>query len=123
WTGAALVTAQLLVTMAAFTGVLASLIFTIRPGMRKYKKIDLRIFDLVKTHINERNNQAMLRITFLGTHKFLIPANLSLIFYFLFIRKRTWLSIRVASISLSSLILMSVLKHLFHRKRPALPLL
>jgi undecaprenyl-diphosphatase len=123
WTGAGLVAAELLVTMVAFTGALASLIFAIRPMMRKYKRVDLKIFDRIQAHTNERNNRIMKGITFLGTHKFLIPANLSLIIYFLFIRKRTWFSIRVASVALSSLILMMVLKKLFHRKRPLLPLL
>ena len=65
----------------------------------------------------------MLFFTFLGKHQFLIPANLTLIMYFLLIRKRTWFSIRIASIALSSLGLMFVLKHLFHRNRPQLPLL
>ena len=32
----------------------------------------------------------MLFITFLGKHQFLIPANLFLIFYFLFVTKQTW---------------------------------
>lgn len=123
WTGAGLVTVELLVTMVAFTGALASLIFTIRPVMRRYKRADLKIFDRIKAHTSERNNRIMKGFTFLGTHQFMIPANLSLIAYFLFIRKRTWFSIRVASVALSSLILMMVLKKLFHRKRPLLPLL
>jgi membrane-associated phospholipid phosphatase len=123
WTGAGLVTAELLVTMVAFTGALASLIFAIRPMMRKYKKVDLKIFDRIEAYTNERNSRIIKGITFLGSHQFMIPANLSLIVYFLFIRRRTWFSIRVAAIALSSLILMMVLKKLFRRKRPLLPLL
>jgi undecaprenyl-diphosphatase len=38
------------------------------------------------------------------------------------IRKRSWLSIRVASIAISSLGLMFLLKYLFKRKRPLYPL-
>ena len=60
--------------------------------------------------------------SFFGTHKFFIPANIFLIFYFLLIRKRSWFSIRVATIALSSLGLMFLLKYLFHRKRPLYPL-
>jgi membrane-associated phospholipid phosphatase len=123
WTGAGLVTTELLVTMVAFTGALASLIFAIRPMMRKYKKVDLKIFDRIEAWTNERNSRIIKGITFLGSHQFMIPANLSLIVYFLFIRKRTWFSIRVAAIALSSLLLMMVLKKLFRRKRPLLPLL
>ena len=123
WTGAALVSVELLGTMVAFTGALALLVFAIRPRMRKHKKIDLKIFDELKPHISEPNNRLMQGFTFLGTHKFLIPANLFLIIYFLFIRKHTWFSIRVASVALSSLLLMFTLKRLFNRKRPLLPLL
>jgi undecaprenyl-diphosphatase len=65
----------------------------------------------------------MLFFTFLGTHKFLIPANLVLIFYFLFARHQNWFSIRVITIALSSLVLMFLLKYLFQRKRPLSPLL
>ena len=65
----------------------------------------------------------MLAITFLGTHLFLIPANLLLIFFFLFVTKQNWFSIRVLTIALSSLALMFLLKFLFHRKRPLHPLL
>jgi undecaprenyl-diphosphatase len=123
WTGAALVSAELLGTMVVFTGAVASLVFTIRPWMRKHKKLDLEVFDELKPHISTSNNRLMLGVTYLGKHQFLIPANLFLITYFLFIRKRTWFSIRVASVALSSLLLMTTLKHLFHRKRPLLPLL
>jgi undecaprenyl-diphosphatase len=123
WKGAGLVTGELLVTMVAFTGALASLIFAIRPMMRKYKKVDLKIFDRIQAYTNERNNRIIKGITFLGSHQFMVPANLSLIIYFLFIRRRSWFSIRVAAVALSSLLLMLVLKKLFRRKRPLLPLL
>jgi len=123
WTGAALVSAELLGTMVAFTGALALLVFAVRPWMRKHKNLDLQIFDELKPHVNKLNDRLMLDVTFLGKHQFLIPANLLLIFYFLFVHKRTWFSIRVASVALSSLILMFTLKRLFHRKRPLIPLL
>ena len=60
--------------------------------------------------------------TFLGTHYFLIPANLLLALYFL-IKKERWYSIKVPVISLSSLLLMFALKQFFHRDRPLLPLI
>jgi len=123
WTGAALVSVELLGTMVAFTGALALLVFAIRPQMRKHKKIDLKIFDELKPHISKPNNRLMQGFTFLGTHTFLVPANLVLIIYFLFIRKHTWFSIWVASVALSSLLLMFTLKRIFNRKRPLLPLL
>ena len=122
WAGAALVSAEVITNMALFTGIFSGFIFFIRPAMRKHKKTDLKIFDLIKAHTNERNTKLMSFFTFFGTHKFFIPANIFLIFYFLLIRKRSWFSIRVATIALSSLGLMFLLKYLFHRKRPLYPL-
>ena len=72
---------------------------------------------------NAVNNNIMTFITFLGTHLFLIPANLILIFYFLLVKKQNWFSIRVITIAISSLVLMLLLKQLFQRKRPLSPLL
>ena len=46
-----------------------------------------------------------------------------MIAYFLFIRKHKWYSIKVPAIALSSLGLMFLLKNLFNRKRPEIPLL
>jgi len=122
WKGAGVVSAEMLASMFVFTSVLAGLIFLIRPGVRKYKKTDLKILDMIATHANERNTRIMTFFTFFATHEFLIPANLTLIINFLFIRKRSWFSIRIASIALSSLGLMLWLKHLFKRKRPFGPL-
>jgi membrane-associated phospholipid phosphatase len=73
--------------------------------------------------VSERNNDIMEVFTFLGTHQFLIPANLSLIAYFLFIKKHKWHSIKIPAIALSSLGLMFLLKGLFDRERPVVPLL
>jgi len=122
WKGTAIVFTEMLASMYVFTGLLAGLIYLIRPGVRKYKKTDLKILDMIATHRSERNTRIMSLFTILATHEFLIPANLSLISYFLFIRRRSWFSIRIASIALSSLGLMFWLKHLFKRKRPFGPL-
>jgi undecaprenyl-diphosphatase len=123
WTGAGMVTAETVATLVVFTAVISGLVFLIRPKVRKYKKLDLKVFDLIDPMVTEKNNQLMLFFTKLGKHQFLIPANLTLILFYLFVRKHSWFSIRVASIALSSLLLMFALKHLFHRKRPIQPLL
>jgi membrane-associated phospholipid phosphatase len=123
WKGAGMVSSEMLSTMAVFTCAIAGLVFWIRPSMRRHKKTDLAIFDLIQEHTNERNTQIMANVTKLAKHQFLVPANLSLIFYFLFVRKRTWFSVRITAIALSSLGLMFLLKHLFKRKRPDMPLL
>ena len=108
-------------TLFAFTAVVSGIVLLIRPSVRKYKAIDLGIFEKVKPHINERNSELMLFFTKLGKHQFLIPANLSLIFFYLFIRRHSWFSIRVAGVAISSLLLMIALKKIFRRKRPLNP--
>lgn len=84
---------------------------------------DKSVSAFFQNHVSPRNNDIMLFFTFLGTHKFLIPANLLLTGYFLFIKKHKWYSIKVPAIALSSLALMFALKHLFNRPRPGVPLL
>ncbi|HEX6192910.1 MAG TPA: phosphatase PAP2 family protein [Chitinophagaceae bacterium] len=123
WDATALVVAEILLSLILFATVIAILVFTIRPHVRKYKPADLRIFERLNVLVSPATNRLMLFITLLGKHQFLIPANLLLIFYFLFINAQTWFSIRVAAIALSSLALMFILKYLFRRKRPLSPLL
>ena len=112
-----------LLSLALFATIIIILVFLIRTPIRKYKPVDLAIFDRLHPWTNPVKNRVMLFFTFLGTHKFLIPANLLLIFYFLFATHQNWLSIRVLTIALSSLVLMFLLKYLFRRKRPLSPLL
>ena len=84
---------------------------------------DQRAFAWTDSIVSDRLNSIMVAITFLGTHKFLIPANLLLTGYFMLVRKHRWYSIKVASIALSSVALMALLKLLFARVRPLEPLL
>lgn len=109
--------------MLLFALAISILVFLLRKPLRKYKFIDLAIFDKLKPITGPQRNRIMLFITFLGKHQFLVPANLLLIFYFLLIRHQNWFSIRIATIALSSLLLMFLLKYLFQRKRPLSPLL
>ncbi len=122
WEGAGVVSSELIAHLAMYAGALAGLIFLLRPSMRKHKKLDMKVFELIKAHTNERNTRIMSFFTFFGTHTFFIPVNLSLIFYFLFVKRRSWFSIRIAAIAISSLGMMFLLKALFKRKRPLYPL-
>ena len=118
-----LIIAEVLLTLAVFSAIIALIIFSIRTPIRKHKPTDMLIFEKIKPVTNTSNNKLMLFITFLGTHRFLIPANLALIFYFIVVTKQNWFSIRVITIAISSLVLMLLLKQLFQRKRPLSPLL
>jgi len=118
-----LIIGEVMLTLAAFSAIIALLVFSIRKPIRKHKPLDMLIFDKIKPGVNTVNNKIMLFITFLGKHQFLIPANLILILYFLLVKRQTWFSIRVITIAISSLALMLLLKQLFQRKRPLSPLL
>ena len=123
WEITLFIVAEVLLSLSIFSAAVVILVFLVRKPMRKYRPIDLAIFDRIKPSVNPDRNSLMLFFTFLGKHQFLIPANLILIFYFLFLSRQTWYSIRVLTIALSSLLLMLLLKRLFQRKRPLSPLL
>jgi undecaprenyl-diphosphatase len=89
----------------------------------KDEDFDHKVFAYLEPHVTPLRNSVVLFFTFLGTHLFLIPANLLLIVYFLFIRRHRWYSIKIPTIALSSLALMFLLKNLFGRQRPDIPLL
>lgn len=66
--------------------------------------------------------RVMTVITFFGSTYFLLPAYLLLIGYFLMYRKTRRLSLDIASIGITSTIILFTLKDLFHRHRPYDPL-
>ena len=112
WEISILIIAETLLSLSLFAAVIGILVFLIRKPIRKYKPIDLAIFEKIKPSISPVKNRIMLFITFLGKHQFLIPANLLLIFYFA-VKHQNWFSIRIITIALSSLVLMFLLKYLF----------
>src|SRR5215213_4554410 len=124
WAGVALLSAEMIIVLCLFVAALFLFVFiTRRVFVLNKTQFDQKVFDFLGNHVSERKNDIMLFFTFLGTHEFLIPANLLLIAYFLFIKKHKWYSIKVPAIALSSLGLMFLLKHLFNRSRPDIPLL
>lgn len=101
----------------AFVGI-AQMIFK-----DKKEYFDQRAFNFLSARVSDINTDVMQVFTFLGTHTFLIPANLMLAAYFLFIKKHRWYSLNVPVVAISSLVLMFLLKLIFHRNRPLMPLL
>lgn len=83
---------------------------------------DQNVFNAVRPIINSGLTSFMLFITFLGKHDLLIPLNFILIAFFIY-RKEKWFATRIAALSLSSLLLMFVLKFYFQRERPDLPVI
>ncbi len=123
WEIVVLIITETLLSLILFSATIVILVFLLRKPMRRYKPIDLAIFDQLQPWVSPVKNKIILFITFLGSHKFLIPANLLLILYFIFIAHENWFSVRVITIALSSLVLMLLLKFLFQRQRPLSPLL
>lgn len=120
----ALLSVEMIVVISLLICALVIFIFVTRRIFFLHRTgFDQRVFNYLSQHVSERNNEVMLFFTFLGSHEFLIPANLVLIAYFIFIEKHKWYSIKVPAIALSSLALMFILKHLFNRPRPSIPLL
>jgi membrane-associated phospholipid phosphatase len=84
-------------------------------------RLDENMFAWTAQHVSAANTRFMKFISLLGNHRFLIPANFIIIFYFLF-RKRKDDAWRVFVVALSSVLFMSLLKRLFQRTRPLEPL-
>jgi len=124
WAAIALISIEMLVIIALFITALLAFAYLIRKVIvLQNTGFDESVFAFLDHFVSERNNKLMLFFTFLGTHNFLIPANLVLIAYFLFIKKHKWYSIKVPAIALTSLGLMFGLKYLFGRPRPDVPLI
>lgn len=124
WASVALLSVEMLLIVGLFIVSLLSFAYLIRRVIVLHRTgFDEEVFAFLDNYVSETNNKIMVAITFLGTHNFLIPANLGLIAYFLFIKKHKWYSIKVPAIALSSLGLMFGLKHFFGRPRPDVPLL
>ena len=119
WAGLALLSIEMLAIMAVFIASLIGFILvTRRVFYLRNEEMDEKVFGFLEPFINETNTAVMNFITFFGKHEFLIPANLCLIAYFLFLKKHRWYSIKIPAIAISSLLLMFVLKRLFARQRP-----
>ncbi len=119
----ALLSVEMLIVTVLFAAALLIFILVARNVFHLGRTdFDFKVFGFLENYVSDRNNKIMNFFTFLGKHDFLIPANLILIAFFLF-KKHKWYSIKIPAIALSSLALMVLLKNLFNRPRPDIPLL
>ena len=124
WAELALLSAEMIVVILLFiVSLTAFVIITRNIFILRDEEFDHQVFNFLNAYVSERKNDVMLFITFLGTHIFLIPANVVLLIYFLFIRRHRWYSIKIPTIAISSVALMFLLKNLFGRVRPDIPLI
>ncbi len=120
----ALLSVELIIVLVLFIAALIIFsIFAYRVLKWQNHEFDFFVFDKVALLVNPVTTSFIQGITFLGNHNFLVPVNLLLIVYFLFIKKHKWYSIKVPVIALGGLLLMTLLKQLFNRPRPLIPLL
>lgn len=124
WASIALLSIELVVVLLLFAISLFGFIYLVIHVFRmKIADYDEEVFAFVQQYTSEANTAFMNFITFFASQQFLIPANLLLIAYFLFVRKHRWYSIKVPVIALGSVAAMSLLKLYFSRPRPLTPLL
>lgn len=120
----ALLSAELIIVLSLFIcAVIGFALIAYRIFNLQNDQFDFLVFDKVGSLVNEPTTRFMQFITFFGNHKFLIPANLLLVVYFLFIKRHRWYSIKVPVIAIGGVLLMFILKQLFNRARPLVPLL
>lgn len=60
-------------------------------------------------------------VTFFASRHFITAISLVLIYYFLFVRRHRWYSLKVPVIALGSITLNLILKYFFNRPRPLVP--
>lgn len=120
----ALISLEIIVLLGVFSAALLAFLFIAKMIFKEKKEdFDLNAFRFLRSQVSDINTDVMNVFSFLGSHNFLIPANLILIAWFLFIKKHRWYSIKVPVVALSSLLLMAGLKNFFQRDRPLIPLL
>src|SRR5258705_6168915 len=103
----ALLSVELIIVLILF--ICALIVFTViayRIFKLQSQQFDFYIFDQVSVIVSPAMTSFMKFITFFGNHTFLIPANLLLIIYFLFIKKHRWYSIKVPVVALGGVSLM-----------------
>ncbi len=120
----ALLSAELILVIVLFVAALILFsIFAIRIFGIKDETHDFLVLDTLSGWVTPFTTSFLQTVTMLGSHTFLIPENLLLAFYFLFVKKHRWYSIKVPVVALGGLLLMTLLKQFFNRPRPLVPLL
>lgn len=119
-----LLSAELIITLLILLVAITLFAYSVNMVfIKKETHFDENMFQYISDHVRPFRTDVLLFISFLGKHTFLIPANICLTLYYLYVRKNEKLTTRIAAIALSSLCLMFILKLTFQRQRPDIPLL
>jgi undecaprenyl-diphosphatase len=84
---------------------------------------DEKIFAMIKPWVSNTQTSIMNVITFIGSQNFLLPANLILISFYLFFKKNKARAFKIAAISITSVVVMFIMKFFLQRERPLVPLI
>lgn len=84
---------------------------------------DEKIFSLIHPLVTPSHTLFMQVITFIGSQNFLLPANIVLIGFYLFFLKNKSAAFKIAAVSITSVIVMFLMKLFLHRNRPLIPLI
>jgi undecaprenyl-diphosphatase len=119
-----LLSIELIIVLVAFFVSFFTMVFIIRRiFFHKKEVMDQQVFAFLSGYVSDTSTSIMNFFTFFGGQYFLIPANLLLIAWAFYYKRDKWFGIRVASLSVTSLLLMFSLKQFFNRPRPLTPLL
>lgn len=117
-------TIEIVAIIIAFLLALSLVVFLVkRIFFLKKDAFDFRVFDFLHGFVSETTTSIMQFFTWFGSQYFLIPAYIILMIYYFFIKREKWLGIKIAAVSVSSLLMMFSLKYVFKRPRPIDPLL
>lgn len=84
---------------------------------------DERVFALIKPWVSNTQTHIMQVITFIGSQNFLLPANIILIGFYLFFKRNKTTAFNIAAISITSVLVMFLMKFFLQRERPLVPLI
>ncbi|MEO5943675.1 MAG: phosphatase PAP2 family protein [Ferruginibacter sp.] len=115
---------SLILLIAIFIGCLICL-FVVADMVFEDKSLtfDDHIFALIQPHITHTRTIIIEVFTFLGSQNFLLPGNILLIGYFLFIKKDKHDAWKITAVAVTSTAVLFLLKFLLHRERPLVPLI
>jgi len=118
------ISVRLIIVFAIFIIVLLLLFFiTDKIVLAKETGFDNRVFTFLHSYITPAVTCKMIFFTFFGSEKFLFPAYVILVLYFLLFKKNTLRSFNITAIGISSVALLFIVKDIFKRHRPLDPLL
>jgi membrane-associated phospholipid phosphatase len=84
---------------------------------------DERIFAMIQPWVSNTHTSIMKGITFVGSQNFLLPANIILIGFYLFFKRNKAIAFKIATISITSVVVMFLMKFFLQRQRPLVPLI